>query len=163
MSLVDHDWGRPGAHFVLTNDDTSGGNNCPMVWKDETDGSIVLQGWEVTDPLETGDTYTPDDPCYVEWQQTGIIDVDTHWHEWRDEVARTVARGVVMRRARIVSEPVTAFIRYEYELTSPLNIAAGEEVRWLPRSRASDLMLPGNDFWVFDEHLVRFTLFGGDG
>ena len=24
------------------------GNNCPSVWVDETDDSIVIQGWEVT-------------------------------------------------------------------------------------------------------------------
>ncbi|MET9244487.1 DUF6879 family protein [Nonomuraea sp. NPDC003709] len=113
--------------------------------------------------LEMRDTYTPDDPCYIEWQKTEIADVDAYWHEWREEVTRAVGRGVAIRRARIVSEPVTDFIRYEYELTSPLNIAAGEQVRWLPRSRASDLALPGNDFWVFDEHLVRFGFFGGNG
>jgi Family of unknown function (DUF6879) len=37
------------------------------------------------------------------------------------------------------------------EGTAGLNIAAGEEVRWLPRRRASDLRLPGNDFWLLDE------------
>lgn len=30
------------------------------------------------------------------------------------------------------------------------NVKAGEEVRWLPRRQASDLALPGNDFWLFD-------------
>ena len=44
-----------------------------------------------------------------------------------------------------------------------LNVAAGEEVRWLPRRRASDLCLPGNDFWVLDGRLVRFGYFAGDG
>ncbi len=42
-------------------------------------------------------------------------------------------------------------------------IAAGEQVRWLPRRRCSDLCLPGNDFWVFDDRLVRFGHFAGDG
>lgn len=28
------------------------GNNCPSVWVDESDGSLVIQGWEVTDPAE---------------------------------------------------------------------------------------------------------------
>ncbi|MGH3678977.1 MAG: DUF6879 family protein, partial [Natronosporangium sp.] len=41
--------------------------------------------------------------------------------------------------------------------------AAGEEVRWLPRRRASDLALPGNDFWLFDERTVIFNHFAGDG
>ena len=77
--------------------------------------------------------------------------------------ATHVARGVRFRRARIVSEPVADFIRFEYEATAGLNVAAGEEVRWLPRRRASDLCLPGNDFWVFDGRLVRFHHFSGDG
>ena len=68
-----------------------------------------------------------------------------------------------MRRARIASEPLADFIRFEFELTAPHNIAAGEKVRWLPRRQASDIALPGNDFWVFDDRLVRFGHFAGDG
>ena len=63
----------------------------------------------------------------------------------------------------MVSEPIAPFIRFEYEITATVNIAAGEQVRWLPRRRASDLCLPGNDFWVFDDRLVRFGYFAGDG
>lgn len=59
----------------------------------------------------------------------------------------TAARGVKLRRARIVSEPVSEYIRFEHDGT-PQNIAAGEDVRWLPRARASALSLPGNDCWV---------------
>jgi hypothetical protein len=29
--------------------------------------------------------------------------------------------------------------------------------------RASDLCLPGNDFWLFDDWLIRFHHFSGDG
>lgn len=60
-------------------------------------------------------------------------------------VAETTRRGVQMRRARIVSEPITPYIRYEYDGTFS-NIAAGEDVRWLPRPRTADLLLPGVDF-----------------
>lgn len=81
---------------------------------------------------------------------------------WLDTVREAVGRGVVMRRARIVSEPVSDYIRFEYEGT-PLNIEAGEDVRWLPRRRASALALPGNDFWLFDGKIVRFNHFTGDG
>ncbi|MEV5505136.1 DUF6879 family protein [Streptomyces orinoci] len=81
---------------------------------------------------------------------------------WLELVARTVTRGVVMRRARIVSEPVSDYIRFEHEGTG-LNIEAGELVRWLPRRQASDIALPGNDFWLFDNRVVRFGHFSGDG
>lgn len=81
---------------------------------------------------------------------------------WLDLVRQAVARGVVMRRARIVSEPVSDYIRYEHAGTC-LNIKAGEDVRWLPRRYASDIALPGNDFWLFDGQVVRFNHFTGDG
>ncbi|GIF78119.1 DUF6879 family protein [Asanoa siamensis] len=73
---------------------------------------------------------------------------------------RTV--GVVMRRARTISEPITPYIRYEYDGTFT-NVAAGEKVRWLPRRRTTDLLLPGVDFWVFDDELVIFNHFTGAG
>ncbi|MFJ9695710.1 DUF6879 family protein [Kitasatospora sp. NPDC101183] len=42
-------------------------------------------------------------------------------------------------------------------------VAGGEEVRGLPRGGASDLLLPGNDFWLFDGRIVQFNVFDGDG
>lgn len=84
------------------------------------------------------------------------------WRPWLDMVAETVGRGVVIRRARIVSEPVSEYTRYLYDGTFT-NVAAGEQIRWLPRRNASDLSLPGNDFWVFDDQLVRFGYFSGEG
>ncbi|WP_113699269.1 DUF6879 family protein [Nonomuraea lactucae] len=113
--------------------------------------------------LELRDTYTPDDPVYLDWKAGHAIDAVARWPEWVELATTTIRRGVSIRRARIVSEPVTDFIRYEYELTDALNVGVGESVRWLPRKRASDLALPGNDFWLFDGRLVRFGLFSGDG
>ncbi|MBO8186621.1 DUF6879 family protein [Streptomyces spirodelae] len=84
------------------------------------------------------------------------------WRPWLDLIQETVGRGVVVRRARIVSEPVSEYIRFEHSDTFT-NVAAGEQVRWLPRRRASDLALPGNDFWLFDGSLVRWNHFAGDG
>jgi hypothetical protein len=75
---------------------------------------------------------------------------------------RTVSRGVVVRRARVVSEPVTDYIRYEHAGTV-VDIHAGEQVRRLPRRQASDIALPGNDCWVFDGQIVLLNHFTGDG
>lgn len=84
------------------------------------------------------------------------------WRPWLDLIQETVSRGVVVRRARIVSEPVTEYIHFEHSNTFT-NIAAGEHVRWLPRRQASDIAVPGNDFWLFDDRLVRWNHFTGDG
>lgn len=81
---------------------------------------------------------------------------------WMELVARTVGRGVSVRRARIVSEPVTDYIRYEHAIT-PLNIEAGEDVRWLPRRQALGIAVPANDFWLIDDQVVRFNHFSGRG
>ncbi len=73
------------------------------------------------------------------------------------------ARGIRFRRARDRLRAVSDYIRFEHEVHAGLNVAAGEDVRWLPRRRASDLCLPGNDFWLFDDRLIRFHHFDGDG
>jgi len=112
------------------------------------------------------DSYTPADPDYLAWlagTPISVVLASAQHASWLELVRRHARRGVAFRRARIVSEPLSDFIRYEYESAALLNIPAGEQVRWLPRRRASDLCLPGNDFWVFDGHLARFSHFAGDG
>ncbi|MER5987624.1 DUF6879 family protein [Streptomyces sp. NPDC001787] len=47
------------------------------------------------------------------------------------DLERTVARGVKVRRARIVSEPVTDYIRFGHAITDA-NLRAGQQVRGLP-------------------------------
>ncbi|CBG71856.1 conserved hypothetical protein [Streptomyces scabiei 87.22] len=117
--------------------------------------------------LEMRDSYgvASEADDFARWQRTGERDIDpgsAYWLPWVDLIRRTVARGVVVRRARIVSEPVTEYIRYEHAATV-VNIGAGELVRWLPRRQASDIALPGNDFWLIDGRLIRWNHFTGDG
>ena len=111
--------------------------------------------------LEMRDAYTPNDQRFLDWL-AGKTLPEPALPDWYELVRAHVDRGVVFRRARIVSEPLADYIRFEYDITERLNIAAGEQVRWLSRRRASDLCLPGNDFWVFDDRLVRFHHFAGD-
>ena len=113
--------------------------------------------------LEMRDFYTPRDPIFLDWKAGRQFDPVERMADWFRATRSNIARGVVIRRARIVSEPLSDFTRHEYETTPRLNIPAGEQVRWLPRRRASDLALPGNDFWVFDDHTIRFGYFAGDG
>lgn len=115
--------------------------------------------------LEMRDSYMLDDPEFVAWQNGARYaprDRASWWRPWLDVVSEAVGRGVVMRRARIISEPISDYIRYEYD-GAFTNAAAGEQVRWLPRRRAADLCLPGADFWLFDEETVIFNHFTGDG
>ena len=112
--------------------------------------------------LETRDAYTPDDPQYLDWLAGKPIP-EPALPDWHALVRAHVSRGIRFRRARVVSEPLAPFIRFEHFITNATNIAAGEEVRWLPRRRASDLCLPANDYWLFDDRLIRFHYFSGEG
>ncbi|MDX3771247.1 MULTISPECIES: DUF6879 family protein [unclassified Streptomyces] len=117
--------------------------------------------------LEMRDVYGVGDEAddFELWRRTGDRDADpasAYWAPWVDLIRAATARGVTVRRARVVSEPVTDYIRYEHAGT-PVNIHAGEQVRWLPRRHTSDLMLPGNDLWIFDGQSVLFNHFTGEG
>ena len=110
--------------------------------------------------LEARDTYDPTDPHFRKW----LIDGDTSydWDRWTKLVGSAVDRGVRMRRLRIVSEPVSDYIRWEHAISYG-NIAAGEDLRWLPRHLAYDLPVTIADYWIFDDSLVRYHNTGGSG
>jgi uncharacterized protein DUF6879 len=112
--------------------------------------------------LEMRDAYTPNDRRFLDWLAGKLLPGQAD-PEWSALVRAHTARGVRFRRARVVSEPLADFIKFEYEVTAAVNITAGEQVRWLPRRRAVDLCLPVNDYWVFDGRLVRFHYFSGIG
>lgn len=117
--------------------------------------------------LEMRDGYGIDNEIegFAEWKQGHRLNPDDQaswWRPWLDLVQEVTAKGVLIRRARVISEPVSDYIAFEYSFTFT-NVAAGEQVRWLPRRQASDLALPGNDFWLFDGKLVQFNIFDGVG
>ncbi len=112
--------------------------------------------------LEMRDDYGAGSPAFDAWLHHRPHDrsgPDAIWHG----LGAVIRRGATVRRARIVSEPASEYIKFEYEVTAAANLAAGEQVRWLSRQKASDLALPGNDFWLFDDATVLFNHFGADG
>jgi hypothetical protein len=113
--------------------------------------------------LEMRDDYGGSSLAFAAWREHRPHDRSGPDAAWHALVGSAVQRGAVVRRARIISEPASDYIRFEYEVTPAANLAAREEVRWLPRPMASDLALPGNDFWLFDGATVLFNYFSGDG
>ncbi|WP_059007103.1 DUF6879 family protein [Streptomyces specialis] len=114
--------------------------------------------------LEMRDVYYSNEE-FERWQEGHRVDWDDRdswWHPFHETIADAVARGVEVRRARVISEPVSSYIRWEHYVTTA-NVRAGEQVRWLPRRNATDLNLPGNDFWVFDDQAARIHHFAGNG
>ncbi|WP_433434531.1 DUF6879 family protein [Nonomuraea sp. CA-141351] len=113
--------------------------------------------------LEIHDEHMTSDPGYAAFKAGRDFINQDQAQAWVDVVAPAVARGVVVRRARIVSEPVSDYTRYMHAVAPAYQLAAGEQLRWLPRPLASTLAIPGNPFWVFDDRVVRFSVYDGRG
>lgn len=113
--------------------------------------------------LEMRDSYTPADPWFRAWLAGDQEEFERRLtRPWLDLVSAATGRGVQIRRARVVSEPVTDYIKFEHA-TAGASVAAGEDIRWLPRHLATGLLLPANDYWVFDGQRARFNHFSGPG
>jgi hypothetical protein len=113
--------------------------------------------------LEMRDDYGDSSPAFAAWRERRPYDRSRPDAAWHALVGSVIRHGATVRRARIISEPASDYVRFEYEVTPAANITAGEQVRWLPRQKASDLALPGNDFWLFDGATVLFNYFSGAG
>ncbi|GAB3823087.1 DUF6879 family protein [Kribbella italica] len=113
--------------------------------------------------LEFRDQYMTDDPAYLAWRAGNVDQAIREYAGWTETASSATARGVEIKRIRVVSEPMSDYIAFEHAVTAAVNVAGGEMVRWVPRSRVSAIALPGNDAWIFDEATVQFCLFAGDG
>ncbi|MBL0777640.1 MULTISPECIES: DUF6879 family protein [Streptomyces] len=89
--------------------------------------------------LETRDVYgVPEEDAdfcaFLAGQRCDQADRGSWWNDFHSTIADAVGRGVSVRRMRVVSEPVTDYIRFEYA-----------------------------DLWIFDDRLVRYSIFSGGG
>lgn len=110
--------------------------------------------------LELLNRYAYDDVMFDAWRRGDHEAVDAYLDPWIDQITSEVAAGRRLRRVRIVSLPLSEYQQMLFETTSR-GTDAGEELRWLPRSLASALPLPGNDCFVMDD-LVIFNVHGGN-
>lgn len=140
----------------------SGRENVDSITDDEFEQ--LLAGFERESiHLETRDSYgtavelphmakwAAGDPDELEWLQGWCSALRTH-----------VAAGRTIRRARIVSEPLSDYQRWSHSIAQPM-VDAGEDIRWVPRRLVSSVALPGNDFYLFDGSLLVFLLYAGNG
>ncbi|MFI5803010.1 DUF6879 family protein [Streptomyces sp. NPDC051561] len=88
---------------------------------------------------------------------TGEDITDDADNTWRANVREQTGQGKRFERVRLVDDPPTQGQRFL--LASGLgNVAAGEDIRNLPRATAEQLGLPDWDFWLFDSTtLMRFV------
>jgi hypothetical protein len=114
--------------------------------------------------LETRDSYGTEVelPHMARWRR-GEPD-DFSWMDWWLEMLHGHrAAGRTCRRARIVSEPLSDYQRWTLSHANVL-VDAGEDIRYVARPRLTTVTLPGSgDFYLFDDTLVLFLHYAGDG
>lgn len=85
------------------------------------------------------------------------------WHQpWLRLVCEATHAGKSITRVRVVTVPHCDYTRWGLTV-APLNIEAGEDLRWLPRHLTSGIDFPADDYWLFDDNRVVFTVFAEDG
>jgi hypothetical protein len=113
--------------------------------------------------LELRDSYNvaSEDEPFGRWQR-GERD-DYVWHQdWLGFLREATRAGAQVQRVRLVSLPHSEYTRWGLEV-APLNIQAGEDVRYLPRQQAEGIELPDEDFWLLDDDWLILSVFSDDG
>ncbi|MEV6769600.1 DUF6879 family protein [Nocardia sp. NPDC051030] len=81
---------------------------------------------------------------------------------WLDHVRDTTARGVSVNRARVVTVPHSDYTRFA-KSAARFNVEAGEDVRYLSRYLIDPDELTADDWWLFDDEVLGFTVFEPSG
>ena len=114
--------------------------------------------------LETRDAYGTkiELPHMAQWRR-GQPD-DFAWLTWWLDMLRGHREaGRTCRRLRVVSEPLNDYQRWTTS-HAHLLVDSGEDIRYVSRRRLVTVTLPGSgDFYVFDDHLVLFLHYAGNG
>ncbi|WP_430784030.1 DUF6879 family protein [Actinoplanes sp. G11-F43] len=113
--------------------------------------------------LEVRDFYrTPEEASPFQRFLDGEPD-DAAWQRpWLDLVREVTDAGRSVRRLRVVPVPHLDYTRWLLHISGN-NVDAGEDIRWLPRTATAGLSVGTDDFWLFDDRRVVFTLFSADG
>jgi hypothetical protein len=93
------------------------------------------------------------------------VDPDNYppsWRTWEDLCDTTTARGVALQRVRIVTEPLTDYIRFLHAI-SDRNQEHGEDIRWIPRHHLDPADYTPDEWWLLDDSTLAWTLFDDSG
>lgn len=85
---------------------------------------------------------------------------DAWMEDWLADIRAATTDGKRVERVRVVNEPHSDYTRFGLDLAQ-LTVGAGEDIRYLPRTRAHELALPDEDYWLFDSGHVAVLRFDG--
>jgi hypothetical protein len=81
-------------------------------------------------------------------------------HPWLKRVREATITGRQMQRVRIVSYPLSEYVRFEMSLY-PHSLASGEDIRIA--EACPELAACNRDFWLFDDSIAVVLQYDNDG
>ncbi|GIH16084.1 DUF6879 family protein [Rugosimonospora africana] len=130
------------------------GENFNQLFRDFTRTAFHLEmqdEYTVTEEAEPFRKWLNDEPDDYAWIR-----------EWHELIKSATAAGKSVSRARVVTEPVTDYVRFEHAMAR-FNVAAGEHLYWVPRRVTDHIKFPEHDFWLLDDKTLAFNVFTDDG
>lgn len=92
---------------------------------------------------------------------------DAAKNAWTAMLADAESDGKTVQRVHVVDEPLTDYLRYEFEWSYPPNVKAGEDIRILPADAipAADVtaLTTLGDYWLFDSSDMWLMEYGPHG
>ena len=112
---------------------------------------LEIQGWY--DEPDEG-------PLIARWLRDGDQAPTLAWFaDWPEVIAEQAMQGKRYSRVRVLTDPLTDYLRWQLGVITPPAIRAGEDIRVLAADLAATLSLGTADFWMFDDELVALLEF----
>jgi hypothetical protein len=84
--------------------------------------------------------------------------------EWLAMVREAATAGKRMQRVRVVRQPLSDYVRMEFDWGYPDNVAAGEDIRIVEVKDASGVPdMLDHDYWLFDDRIAVRMEYTADG
>ncbi|MFI9384400.1 DUF6879 family protein [Kutzneria sp. NPDC052558] len=107
---------------------------------------LEIQGWY--DEPDEGE-------LLAQWLADGDPGPTLVWFaDWPAWIAEQVCAGRRFERVRVLTDPLTDYLRWQLDVITEPAIEAGEDIRVLPAATAATLELGPSDFYVFDDRAV---------
>jgi len=92
---------------------------------------------------------------------------DESKNAWTAMLRDAADSGKIVQRVHLANEPLTDYLRYEFEWSYPPNVEAGEDIRILPAGDIPAGMINGlaaqGDYWLFDSSDLWVMQYDRDG
>ncbi|QUQ71169.1 DUF6879 family protein [Kutzneria sp. CA-103260] len=112
---------------------------------------LEIQGWY--DEPDEG-------PLLAQWLQDGDQTPTLAWFaDWPERIAEHAKQGKRYSRVRVLTNPLTDYLRWQLGIITAPAISAGEDIRVMPADVAARLPLRTADFWMFDNERVAVLEF----